>query len=492
MNSAAATPHKDAPIERWVWEAAGVVVLGSIMSILDTTIVNVGVKTVGHDLNSPLSQIQWVITGYMLSLAAVIPLTGWAARRFGAKRLYLVSLVLFTGGSALCGLASSAEELIFFRVLQGVGGGMIMPVGQMILARAAGPQRMGRVMSVTGIPTMLAPIFGPAIGGLILDSASWHWMFYVNVPIGIIAWFLALRMLPGASSEDEPAGRLDVPGVAMMVTGLPLMAYGIAEIGATNGFSSPRVVVPLIAGTLIVILFIFRSLRIPNPLLELRLYRRPTFASASAITFCLGAALFGTMIVVPLYYQGLRGQSVVDSGLLMAPQGLGMAFMMPVIGRMTDRYGGGPLALGGVFVITLASLPFALIGAHTAIAWLEVTMLIRGIGIGFAFMPAFIAALAALGRHEVADGTPQLNVLMRVGGSLGTVVLSVVLARALAGAGHSPAAQGAAYGTAFWWSLGMSAVAIVPAFMLVRAERGIRRDREPAERVLEAPIEVGV
>jgi len=174
-------------IEPHVWRIASVVVLGSIMSILDTTIVNVALETLGRDLHATLSDIQWVLTGYMLSLGAVIPVTGWAARRFGSRNVYVVSLVVFTASSMLCGFAGSTNQLILFRVLQGIGGGMILPVGQMMMAHAAGPQRMGRIMGITAIPVMLAPIIGPTLGGLIVDNMSWRWIFFVNVPIGAIA-----------------------------------------------------------------------------------------------------------------------------------------------------------------------------------------------------------------------------------------------------------------------------------------------------------------
>src|SRR6058998_1810455 len=204
-------------IDAYVWRISAVVIVGSIMSILDTTIVNVALARLGHELHSTIDQIQWVVTGYMLSLAAVIPVTGWAARRFGAKRVYLTSLVLFTAGSALCGLANSTTELIVFRVIQGVGGGMILPIGQLMMAEAAGPKRMGRVMSIVAVPAMLAPILGPTIGGLILDNASWRWIFYVNLPIGLIAVFAALRFLPNVDAGK--AGRLDFRGFLLLATG---------------------------------------------------------------------------------------------------------------------------------------------------------------------------------------------------------------------------------------------------------------------------------
>jgi EmrB/QacA subfamily drug resistance transporter len=458
-------------IEAHVWRIAFVVIIGSIMSILDTTIVNVALAKLGTDLHKPIADTQWIVTGYMLSLAAVIPVTGWAARRFGAKPVYLVSLVLFTAGSALCGVAQSLDQLIVFRVIQGVGGGMILPLGQLMMATAAGPKRMGRVMSLVAIPAMLAPILGPTLGGLIVDNASWRWIFYVNLPIGLVAFLVSLRTLPRV--ERAPTHRLDLRGLLLMATGLPLFTYGLAEIGTTGSFTATSVLLPGLAGIALVAAFALHALRVPQPLLDLHLYRRATFASAAVTMFCLGAALFGAMVLMPLYWQQVRFESVVKTGLLTAPMGLGMALVMPFAGRLADRLGGGPLALAGVIVTTLATIPFGFIGAHTSILGLSIAMFVRGVGVGLAFMPAMSAAFAALRPSELADATPQLNVLQRVGGSIGTAVLAVVLQRALAGT-HGVAAAAGAYGTAFWWSLGLTALAIAPCVVLVRAERAAR------------------
>jgi EmrB/QacA subfamily drug resistance transporter len=474
VSADATSPAAGDRIEPWVWKVCGIVIVGSIMSILDTTIVNVALDRLSSELHTTIANIQWVVTGYLLSLAAVIPVSGWAARRFGTKEVYISSLVLFTVGSILCGVASSATELIVFRVVQGVGGGLILPLGQLMMATAAGPRRMGRVMSVVAIPAMLAPILGPALGGLILDNASWRWIFFVNVPIGMVAIFLGLRGLP--KTERQEAGRLDVLGLVLLVTGMPLITYGLAEIGNTGGFSSPKVIVPIVAGLTLVALFIAHARRAPRPLLDVHLYARRTFASASITTFCLGAALFGAMILLPLYYQQVRHESVLDTGLLIAPQGLGAALAMPFSGRLTDRIGGGPLAVFGVTLTALTTIPFGLIDAHTSLESLSVWMFLRGIGIGFAFMPAMAAAFAALSPHELSDATPQMNILQRVGGSIGTAVLAVVLQRALIEAHHPLTADGAAgaYSVAFWWSLGITAVAIVPSIVLLLAERQVR------------------
>jgi EmrB/QacA subfamily drug resistance transporter len=478
QSSARAGTQKGSPqdgpdrIDARTWWISGVVIIGSIMSILDTTIVNVALDTLGRDLHATIANIQWVATGYMLSLAAVIPVTGWAARRYGGKNVYLVSVVLFTLGSALCGLATTSTELIVFRVLQGIGGGMILPVGQLMMAEAAGPKRMGRVMSVVAVPAMLAPILGPTIGGIILQSLPWRWIFFVNLPIGVLGVIAAVRILPSVARQKTES--LDYLGLVLMATGAALTTYGLAEVGGKNGFTSGQVLIPLIVGLILVALFTVHALRTPRPLLNVRLYRRPAFSSASIAMFCIGGALFGGMILLPYYWQTIRHESVVMTGLLTAPQGLGAALVMPLAGKLTDRWGGGPLALFGVSVVALGTIPFGLIGAHTSIAYLSVVMMIRGVGIGFAFMPAMSAAFAALERHELSDATPQLNVLQRFGGSIGIAILTVVLQRALVGA-HSLSAGGSAYGTAFWVAAGLSAVAIIPCVILMRTEHQARR-----------------
>src|SRR5271165_2310291 len=358
-------PEAGDRIEPYVWKIAGVVILGMIMSILDTTIVNVALHTLGHDLHSSLAQIQWVITGYLLALAAVIPITGWAARRYGAKRVYMTSLVLFTVGSALCAVATSTTELVLFRVLQGAGGGMIMPVAQLIMAQVAGPRRMGRVMGIVSMPAMLGPILGPVVGGTILQSLHWSWIFLVNVPIGVVAFIAGWRTIP--HTESGEAGRLDVVGLALLSTASTAVVYGLSQLGSSGSLTAPGVVLPTLAGLLLTGVFCWHALRAERPLLDIRLYANRIFAAASFTTFGLGAALFGAMILVPLYYQEVRHESLIATGLLVGPQGLGMLVAMPVAGRLTDRFGGGRVALAGVSTLCLGTIPLAFVGASTSI-----------------------------------------------------------------------------------------------------------------------------
>jgi EmrB/QacA subfamily drug resistance transporter len=454
-------------IEPYVWKIAGVVILGMIMSILDTTIVNVALHTLGHDLHSSVSQIQWVVTGYLLSLAAVIPVTGWAARRFGARRVYMTSLVLFTIGSALCAIASTTTTLVLFRVLQGVGGGMIMPVGQLIMAQVAGPKRMGRVMSIVSMPAMLAPILGPVVGGLILQNLHWSWIFLVNLPVGAVALFAAWRVLP--RTESGEAGRLDVLGLALLSTASSALVYGLAQLGTHSSLTAPAVVWPILAAVVLSAIFCVHALHAERPLLDVRLYANRVFGAASMTTFGLGAALFGAMILVPLYYQEVRHESVIMTGLLTGPQGLGMLLVMPLTGRLTARFGGGRVALGGVSLLAISTIPLAFIGAHTSILYISLVLLVRGVGIGFSFMPAMTAAFASLRPDQLSDATPQLNVLQRIGGAIGTAVLAVVLQRA---GGSSPSTSHLthAFDQAYWWSLGIAVLSVIPCVVLMRAE----------------------
>jgi EmrB/QacA subfamily drug resistance transporter len=455
-------------IERHVWVVCCVVILGMIMSILDTTIVNVALNTLSKDLHSPLSQVQWVITGYLLALAAVIPVTGWAARRFGAKQVYMTSLVLFTAGSALCGLANSVTSLVIFRILQGAGGGMIMPVAMMIMAQVAGPQRMGRVMGFVSMPAMIAPILGPVVGGVILENLHWSWIFFVNVPIGMIAFALGWRLLP--RTDSGVAGRLDVLGLALLPTGCAAVIYGISELGSGSALGSGKVILPTIAGVVLIVLFCFHALRIERPLLDIRLYVNRVFAGAAFVNFGLGAALFGAMILVPLYYQEVRGESVINTGLLTGPQGIGALIAMPLASRLAQRFSGGRVAFCGILLLCVSTLPFTFIGADTSIVAISLVLVVRGLSIGLCFMPAMSAAFSAMRPEQISDATPQLTVLQRTGGAIGTAVLAVVLQRAGAGA-HSPAELASAFDTAYWWALGIAALSLIPCIVLLRAEK---------------------
>jgi EmrB/QacA subfamily drug resistance transporter len=484
-------------LDRQTLVVAGVAVLGLIMAVLDTTIVNVALDTLSRDLHAPLSTIQWVSTAYLLSLASVIPLSGWITERFGSKRTWIASIALFAIGSALCATATSAGELIAFRVLQGIGGGMLVPVGFTLVAQKAGPERVGRALALVGVPILLGPIFGPIIGGLIVVNAAWQWIFVVNVPIAVVAIAAAARLLHGDAGRAD-AGALDWVGAALLSPGLAGIVFGLSETESHGGIGHPIAFAPIVAGFALVGLFAWHSLRVPRPLIDVRLFRSRGFRAATTTTFFLGATLFGTMLVLPLYFQVDRGESALSAGLLIAPQGVGAALMLPISGRLTDRVGGGPVVVAGCSLLVLASLPLVFISNHTPYAVLGGVLFVRGLGLGASIQPTVAAAYATLQSAQVPRATAALNTMRQIGGSIGTALLAVVLQHEVAQISSAGGAEGllaplsasgraqisgplaTAFGDTFMWTIGMSVFALIAAITMLRAERAERRPRAPA------------
>jgi EmrB/QacA subfamily drug resistance transporter len=466
-----------------------VVVLGSIMSILDTTIVAVALATLAKDFHVSITTIQWVSTGYLLALALVTPVSGWAVDRFGAKRIWMTSTALFVIGSSLCGLAWSANSLIFFRVIQGIGGGMLLPVGQSMLARAAGPQRMGRVMSIIGVPMVMGPILGPIIGGLIVSNYSWRWIFYINVPIGIVTLILSSRWLPQFDTDERVSTPFDTLGFCLLSPGLAALIYALSEVGVTGSYTSAPVLISFILGVVLTVGFILRAVNAKYPLLDLHPFRNRNFAIGNICIFVIGATLFGSMFLLPIYYQVARGQEAWQAGLLMAPQGIGAACIMRWAGAMTDRVGPRRVVPFGILLMAAATVPFAFVTASTNELFLAGTLFLRGLGLGLTMMPVTAAAYFDLSHAEIPKASTVMNIVRLVGGSVATALFAVVLERQIisnltnAGikvTGGSAAIIGttvklppavadpvaAAFAHTFWWSVGAIMLAFIPTLFL--------------------------
>jgi EmrB/QacA subfamily drug resistance transporter len=300
---------------------------GAIVVGLDATMVNVALETLSRDFGASLATIQWVATAYLLALAMVIPLSGWAVGRFGARATWTVAIVLFTVGSALCGMAWSAGSLIAFRVLQGLGGGMIVPVMQTILARAAGPARLPRVMAAIGIPAMLAPVLGPALGGLLVTHATWRLIFYINVPICLGALVVSRRVaMP--DTRTEAGSRLDLLGLALLSAALTGLVYGLAQAGSHGTFADLGVVLPVVVSLALLLAFVVHALARTDSIVDLRLFRARSFAGSSGVIFFFSMAMFGSALLLPLYFQQVRGDDALRAGLLLAPQGIGFGLAL--------------------------------------------------------------------------------------------------------------------------------------------------------------------
>ncbi|WP_309484178.1 DHA2 family efflux MFS transporter permease subunit [Streptomyces himalayensis] len=429
----ATLPTKSGPpaspaLSRHVLAVVGVVVLGSFMTVLDMTIVNVALGHLSRSFDAPLSVIQWPVTGYSLALATVIPVSAWAVGRFGAKRVFLTAVALFTLGSGLTGLAWNAGSLITFRVLQGLGGGMIMPVAMAVVLRAAPPERKGTMMGILGIPVLIGPMTGPVLGGVLTDSLSWRWIFFVNVPVGALTLLLGARVLRGPADEGRTRRPLDVPGLLMLSPGLAALLYGLTMGGEHGGFGAAEVIVPVVAGAVLVAAFSARALRTRHPLLDPRLLARPSFGRAVAAMVPFSAAYFGSMVLVPLYWQQERGLSATEAGLLMAPQFLFSGTVMQISSRISDRVAPRTIVVPGVLVAVGGFAAFALQAGPDTPYWrLVASLALMGTGVGMTNMPVMASATRGLADGEVAAGSTALNIILQVAAAVGTALTALLL-----------------------------------------------------------------
>ncbi|MFD4294258.1 DHA2 family efflux MFS transporter permease subunit [Rhodococcus sp. NPDC058505] len=506
------TPTPGAPaasdkIDGAVLKIASVVVLGAIMSILDVTVVSVALPTFMQEFNATYATVAWTMTAYTLALAAVIPATGWAADRFGTKRLYMTALVLFVAGSVLCSVAWSVESLIAFRVIQGLGGGMLMPLGMTIMTKAAGPHRVGRVMAVLGIPMLLGPIGGPILGGWLIEAASWHWIFLINLPIGIVALIAAFMLLP--SDKPQPSESFDFLGMLLLSPGLALFLFGVSSIAEGGGGLTTRVVVSCAIGLVLVVAFVFHALRrADHPLIDLRLFKNRNLTIAVLTSSLFAVAFMGAGLLFPSYFLQVRGETTLAAGLLLAPQGIGAMVTMPIAGNLVDRIGPGKIVMFGIALMSVGMGVFTQLGADTPYPLLLGALFVMGLGMGCTMMPIMTAAMQTLTDHTIARGSTLMNIVQQVAGSVGTATMSVVLtnqmkdrpeAAAVAAAQHDPSvaaqlppgaieqglsAAADAFGNTFMVALVLLLLTLIPAFFLPRRKPAAPASGEAAPVVM--------
>ncbi|RKN39041.1 DHA2 family efflux MFS transporter permease subunit [Streptomyces hoynatensis] len=455
-----------------------VVVVGSVMSVLDVTIVNVALHPLALAFDAEVATVQWVATGYTLALSAVIPLAAWAMGRAGAKRVYLAAIALFTLGSGLAALAWNIPALVFFRVLQGLGGGLLMPVGMAMVIGAADRRRTGGAMAVLGIPVLVGPVSGPVLGGWLIDAASWRWIFLVNLPIGAVALFLAARLLrPDAPTVKR---RLDLPGLLTLSPGLALLIYGLTTGGNDGDVTEPGALLPTVAGLLLVTGFVLRSLTAREPLLRLRLLADRRLAAGLATMLLFPCGYFGSMMLSPMYFQTVRGLGATEAGLLGAPLAVAVGLSMQVATRRVDRVSPRLLVSCGAALAALGlSLFAAQLTAHTPYWRLCAALLVTGVGVGMVMMPANTTATRGLAPADVPYGSTLLAIVSQAGASVGTALLSVVLASQANGA------SAGAFRHAYAWAVVLLALAAVPALLLPGRARPAMPAAEP--RVVPAP-----
>ncbi|MGD1169821.1 DHA2 family efflux MFS transporter permease subunit [Mycobacterium seoulense] len=407
---------------------SGVCILATVMAIVDVTVVSVAQRTFIDQFASSQAVVAWTMTGYTLALATVIPITGWAADRFGTKRLFIGSVLAFTLGSLLCALAANILQLIAFRVIQGVGGGMLLPLSFMILTREAGPRRLGRLMSILSIPMLLAPIGGPILGGWLIDASSWRWIFLINLPIGLLTIALAGIIFP----RDLPARSetFDLVGVLLLSPGLATFLFAVSSIPHCGTVADRRVLIPAGIGLALIAGFVAHAWRrADHPLIDLRLFGNPVLTHANVTMLVFAAAFFGAGLLLPSYFQQVLHQTPMQAGLRMIPQGLGAMLTMRLTGPLVDRQGPGKIVLVGIALITAGLGTFTVGVARQAdyFPTLLIGLAIMGLGVGCTMMPLSVASVQALSLHQIARGTTLMSVSHQVGGSMGTALMSMIL-----------------------------------------------------------------
>jgi EmrB/QacA subfamily drug resistance transporter len=449
-----------------------VVVLGTFVVQMDATMVNVALDTLRRDFSTSVATVQWISTGYLLAMAMVIAPAGWAVDRFGSTRTWIAALGMFLAGSLLCSAAWSASSLIGFRVIQGIGGGALLPLSQTILAQAAGPQRLGRLMAAVGVPALLGPVVGPILGGIVVDDLSWRWIFLLNVPVCLIAILLSWRIMP--AGHPQPAAKLDVLGLVLLSPALAGLVYALSEAGHRGRFDDPHAWIPLIAAGAVLVGFVGHALHSETePIIDLRLLASRDFAAAAATLFLVVASLLGTMLLLPLYYQSVRGDSALHAGLLLAPQGIGAAGSIGLCATAVDRrVNPRRIAVVGVLLVIAGRLLFTQLGATTSTTLLSAALLVSGAGFGAVVVPVTAVAYLGLPATAIPRATSALRIFQQIGASLGVAVLAVVLQqrlpRATGGADGHPGtdALAHAYGSTFWWAVAFTLAALIPTLLL--------------------------
>jgi EmrB/QacA subfamily drug resistance transporter len=428
MTGRSASANPTAGIDALVWKVAIVAVIGPFMTQVDSTVVNVSLSAISHALDSSIATAQWIVSGYLLAMTLMLPLNGWLVDRIGAKRLYLIGFSSFTLASILCGASRTIDELICARVLQGLTGGLLAPMTQMMIARVAG-KNMARVMGYAALPILLGPILGPVLAGAVLARTTWSWLFYLNVPVGILGVGLAALLLPGDVLASHRR-RFDFVGFALISPGLVALIYGLQNAASSDGRWL------LLAGCVLLAGFLLHSIRKGSSgLIDVRIFAGRTFSVAAATQFFANGVMFGRQLVVPLYLIAGCGLSAAHAGWLIASTGVGMMCSFPLMGFLTERFGCRKVAAGGALVAFLSTLTFLWMAEHQFSAtWTVISLFLAGAGQGTISIPSISAAYSSIPKAKLPVANTALNIAQRISGPMATTLLAVVISLTT----HSP------------------------------------------------------
>lgn len=423
------------------WQAALIAALGLFMAVLDLTIVNVALPPMQHAFHTDRGTITWVVTAYFLAQAAVIPITGYLSDRLGTKTVFLGALAIFTLGSLLCAIAPSEGALIGFRVLQGIGGGALFPTAFAIVFRVFPPMERGAASAIISIPVLLAPSFGPTIGGYLTQTFDWSAIFFVNVPIGILTVALGWFLLKGKAADEAASmgapvaarARFDLVGLVLSMAGVTSLVYGISEAGATRangttiGWGDTTVLTYIVIGAVLLIAFVINELRVSDPVLDLRLFKNYTFTMSNVLIWSVAAFLFGSLFLLPVLFENVEGVNALNTGEIFITQGLAAAVATIITGRFYNKIGPRILVASGFLLITVGTIGFINLTPTTTGASLQSWLIIRGLGLGFTNIPLQTLALSVVSNRAMARATSLLNVTRQVASAIGISVLTTFL-----------------------------------------------------------------
>jgi DHA2 family multidrug resistance protein len=403
------------------------VMLGLIMAIIDTTIVNVAINTIGGNLGATVDEVAWVATGYILANVVVMPLNGWLTALLGRKMFYAISLAVFTVASLLCGTAHSIWMLVFYRIVQGLGGGALQPTAQAILFETYPPEKRGAAMAIFGMGAMVGPAIGPTLGGWIVDNASWPLIFYINVPIGIAAFLMTLAFIPNPKYIARPKGGIDWTGLSLLTVGLASLQFVLEQGERDDWFQSDTITLLTAVSAITLVAFVFKALRDKHPVVDLHVFKFRSFSIGSFLGIVMGFGLFGTALVLPLFFQTMLGFTAFDTGMALMPGALSTAVSMLIIGRVLNRVDGRWSIVGGILIFAWST--WLLGGLNTQAGYWDVfwPRLIQGFALGFLFVPLTTITLGDVPIHEMAGATGVFTLLRQLGGSLGIAILTTLL-----------------------------------------------------------------
>src|SRR5437660_7113755 len=420
------------------WQATIVIALGLLMAILDNTIVSVVLPQIATAYHTSFQTITWVGTGYFLANAAVIPIVGYLSDRIGTKTIFLIALALFTLGSGLCAFAPNQQFLIAFRLLQGIGGGAMLPVAMAIIFRMFGPTERAGAMVILMVPLLLGPAFGPTLGGYLATNFSWNAIFTINLPIGVVAFILSLLVLRDNKAEQEannleqavpfepgPRG-FDILGLVLSMAAFTTLVYGISEAGP-HGWGDATVLSFLIVGSVLLVAFIIVELRVKDPVMDVRLFSNYTFTMANILQWATVAVLFGSLFILPFFFESVQGLSSLTTGEILISQGLAMAVGLAIGGKLYNRVGPRILAVTGLAIAAISMIGFTRMDISTTGADLQIWLILRGLGLGLVAQPLQTLAISVVSNRQMAKASSLINSTKVVFGAVGVAVLTTFL-----------------------------------------------------------------